>query len=256
MSLRLSSEGSPGEALRRVLLALARQAQRDIKRVGEAPERRIHGLRTGMKKYRSLLRLARGGMKTRQKKALLERVRVLKDGMAGSRDEVVIFETVRHHLGAAAIRRLGLKRPHEEAKAEAPETLLLAADELVLLSETLALDDLDADDLESRWKRSLRRTRKAMKAAGQSGEDGAFHFWRKHAKDVWYQSAALGGFGKKMAAQGKFAKRLSEVLGDEHDLTIVLASLKDLTTEDRGACEEARADLRASAFALAARMKP
>ncbi len=255
MSIRLPAKQRPGAGLRAVLLALARQAKRDVEKVADRPEQRIHSLRTGMKKYRSLLRLARDGVKTRMKDALRERIRILKDGLAGSRDDVVIFKTAQRVLGSEAADRLGLKCPHEENKTEASEALLLAADELVLLTETLALDDLDGRDLESRWKRSLRKGRKAMKEATHSEEGHTFHIWRKYVKDLWYQSTALGGLGKKIDALRKPAKKLSDVLGSEHDLTIVLTTLKHLTPADREALEDARKRLRTSALALAAKMR-
>jgi CHAD domain-containing protein len=255
VSLRLPSKLPPGAGLRAVLLSLAGRAKRDVERVAAGPEERIHGLRTGMKKYRSVLRLAHDGVKPRLREALRERVRILKDGMAGSRDDVVILKTVRRVLGSAAARRLKLKSPHRAGKVEAPEALLLAADELVVLTETLELDDLDAGDLNGRLRRSLRRAQKAMKTALRSSEAHAFHLWRKHVKNVWYQSAVLGGLGKKIAALRKPAEKLSDVLGSEHDLTIVLTTVKDLTPVDREVLEDARQHLRSDALALAAKLR-
>ncbi len=255
MSLRLPARRAPGAGLRVVLVSLARQAKRDIEEVADQPEERIHRLRTGMKKYRSLLRLARGDVKRRLKDALRERIRMLKDGLAGSRDDVVIFKTVQAVLGKKGARRLKLKSPHGRGKVAAPPALLVAADELVVLTGTLELDDLDEKELRRHLMRSLRKTQKAMSVASRSGDARDFHCWRKHVKNVWYQSTALGGLGKKIDGLRKPAQKLSEVLGDEHDLTIVLTTVENLTPADRAVMEDARQRLRAAALSLGAKAR-
>lgn len=255
MNLRLPAKLEPGAGLRAVLLSLARQAQRDVEKVADGPERRIHSLRTGMKKYRSLLRLTQGVLKKLVRKALCERIRTLKDGLAGSRDDLVIFEAVRRVLGREGVLRLGLKTPHGKCKAAAPEALVLAAHELVVLTETLDMEALDGESLKRHARRSLRKAQRAMKAAIHSEEAHGFHIWRKHVKNVWYQSSALGGLGKKIEALRSPAQKLSGVLGNEHDLTIVLGTVGNLTPADREALEDARKRLRTSALALAAKMR-
>ncbi|MGH8048520.1 MAG: CHAD domain-containing protein [Chthoniobacterales bacterium] len=244
MSLRLPAGKKPGAALRAVLLLLARQARRDLERLADAPEAHIHSLRTGMKKYRSLLRLARGDAKRKLRAALMERVRVLKDGMAGSRDDAVIFKTVRRVLGEEAAERLGLKCPHAEGKTRAPKALLLAAFELGVLTDSLDLDAMNTAKLTRRWEDTIRRRDKARRSAKSSGDAHDFHMWRKRVKDLWYQSDALSSRLKKTAAAVKPAKKLSDELGLEHDLTLVLESVKNLTDADRAALDAKRGQLR------------
>jgi len=249
MSLRLPAEQKPGAALRAVLLSLARQAKRDLDRLSDFPEARIHSLRTGMKKYRSLLRLARGGVKKRLRAALLERVRVLKDGLAGSRDDAVIFKTVQRVLGEETAHRLGLKCPHAESRTHAPKELLAAAIELDALTEALDLTLLDGKKLAANRARTIRKGKEARRSAKKSGDAHDFHDWRKRIKDLWYQSEALSSRSKKSAAQVKSAKKLSDTLGLEHDLTLVLESVKHLLGEDRSKLTARRQELRASALA-------
>jgi len=251
VSLRLPPKLKPGAGLRAVLRSLAMQAKRDVERMADQPEQRIHSLRTSMKKFRSLLRLADAWMAKLQKKALRERIRVLKDEMAGSRDETVIYKTVEKVLGEGSARRLRLKCPRTASAVTAPLSLLMTAEELVVLTETLAWDKVGMGKLRDRWKVSLHDARRARREARHSGVAHDFHMWRKRVKDIWYQSATLDGLEKKIGTVGKDAKKLSEMLGDEHDLTMVLEAVKKLTAEDKAALENARDRLRDRAFALA-----
>jgi CHAD domain-containing protein len=248
VSLRLSVKQKPGAALRSVLLSLARQAGRDIDEIAKAPEAHIHSLRTGMKKYRSLLRLARGNVEKSLRAAILERVRILKDGLAGSRDDAVIFKTVQRVLGEADAQRLGLKCPHAGKKTRAPKTLQVAAIELDVLTEAVDPGSMSERKLMERWKRTIARRDRAKRKAAKSGDAHDFHMWRKRVKDLWYQSEALASRSKKAAAEVKPAKRLSDDLGLEHDLTLVLESVMNLTDADRAALTAKRAELRTAAL--------
>lgn len=236
----------PGDGLRAVLLSLARQARRDVERIADGPEKRIHRLRTGMKKYRSLLRLVRNGSGGRLRRALLERVRGLKDGLAGSRDETAIFETVRRVLGPESTERLGLHCPQVAAETCAPEAMRLAAVELTALTESLEMDGLDAETLKHRWERTAHRMRVAAKAAARTADAQDFHSWRMRAKDLWYQSAALGRLDTTIAAARRPAAKLSALLGAEHDLTLVLDAVRGLRPAERKVLRAERERLRAA----------
>jgi len=74
-------------------------------------------------------------------------------------------------------------------------------------------------------------------------------------KNVWYKSAALEATGKKIAAMRRPAAKLGELLGDEHDMTIVLETVRDLTAEDRAVLGEERRRLRLRAFELGAKIR-
>jgi hypothetical protein len=61
--------------------------------------------------------------------------------------------------------------------------------------------------------------------------------------------------GKKIEGFRKPASKLSDVLGEEHDLTIVLELVNDLEPADREALEEARRKLRSHALAMGVKMR-
>jgi CHAD domain-containing protein len=248
MKLRLPPGKAAGEGLKSVLLRLARQARNDIEELGQDPAGRIHNLRTGMKKFRALLRLAARAMKKPMRGAMRDRAAWIKDAMAGARDEHVVHGAIRRVLGEEAVARLGVHPPRIEPGSHAPEPLHLAVAELVALTEALDLAELDESDLEKAWRRTRRRARKAMKAAAKSGEAGDFHTWRKRAKELWYQSEALAALDEDIASACKPAEELSDLLGDEHDLTISLETVNDLTRGDRAGLRAAREQARESAL--------
>jgi CHAD domain-containing protein len=248
VNARLPAERNAGEAVTAVLRALATRAARDLRRIADAPEERIHDLRVAMKQFRSLLGLARDSLPKRVRRAMRERVRVLKDGLAGSRDDAVIVKTVEAVLGGDAVTRLGLRPPHGSAAAAVPEALFDAAAELKLLTETLDLEGMKEGELLDGWRRTVRACGKARRKAKASGDAHDFHRWRKRVKDLWYQSEALARRSRKAAKAVKPAKALSDCLGLEHDLTLVLESMKGLTSKDRAALGARRDELRVAAL--------
>jgi hypothetical protein len=250
VKLCLPSKLPPAEGLRAVLLSLARKARTDILHIAEDPEDRIHELRTGMKKYRALLRLACDVIPKRQRKAILAQVRAIKDAVATSRDDLVIFKTVQNGLGDETIRKLGLKHPHEGEPEVFSDSLQVAGRELVKLTAALDFDELSSRDLCRKWKRNVRHAREAMKTAAKSDEATNFHEWRKAMKDLWYQSDSLRCLSPKIDAFREPAEHLSDVLGAEHDHTIVLGAVKDLEDHDRAHLEGERHRLRKEAIKL------
>jgi len=248
MKLRLPPGKSAGEGLKHVLLRLARQARRDIEQLADAPAERIHNLRTGMKKYRALLHLATRAMKKPMRQAMRDRAAWVKDALAGARDEHVVHAAIQYVLGEEAVVRLGVHPPHVEPGSHAPEPLHLAIAELVALTEALDLAALDESDLERAWRRTRRRARKTMKAAAKSSSASDFHAWRKRAKELWYQSEALERRDDDIAEVCKPTENLSDLLGDEHDLTITLETVSGLTRGDRARLRAAREEARETAL--------
>jgi len=75
--------------------------------------------------------------------------------------------------------------------------------------------------LEPGLRRSYRRGRRAMTAAYRSLAAEDFHEWRKRVKYHWYACRLLRElWPAAMDARRRELKRLSELLGDEHDLSV------------------------------------
>jgi CHAD domain-containing protein len=88
------------------------------------------------------------------------------------------------------------------------------------------LDDLGFDDLAPGFRRAYRRGRKAMRALDHASSDEGFHEWRKRVKDHRYHLELLRDlWPAQMKARRGEVKALGELLGDEHDLTVLRATL-------------------------------
>ena len=88
------------------------------------------------------------------------------------------------------------------------------------------LDDLGFDDLAPGFRRAYRRGRKAMRALDHAPSDEGFHEWRKRVKDHRYHLELLRDlWPAQMKARRGEVKALGELLGDEHDLTVLRATL-------------------------------
>ncbi|MGH2822338.1 MAG: CHAD domain-containing protein, partial [Thermoleophilaceae bacterium] len=73
-------------------------------------------------------------------------------------------------------------------------------------------------------KRSYRRGRRDWRAAVKDPSTENLHEWRKRAKDLWYHCSILEETWKPvMSALAGEAHELSDRLGDDHDLALLLA---------------------------------
>jgi CHAD domain-containing protein len=197
------------------------------------PAKAIHNARKSIKKQRSLLRLARTAIPredrqrenailrevarslsdTRDADVLIASITELSERFAGQLPAAT-FETVRAHLEASA--------QHEDGHS--------AVDGLAL--GELAAARARVDDWQLRkdgWKaivgglvRTYSRGRDAFDRARRGGEMEALHAWRKRVKDLWYHERLLAPTcGPAARGQVKDLDRLSDLLGDDHDLALL-----------------------------------
>jgi len=76
--------------------------------------------------------------------------------------------------------------------------------------------------------RSYRRARKGFLAASDPLQnEEALHEWRKRVKALEYQLGVLKKVHRSVAAMSDKLHRLTEILGDEHDLFVLKASLAE-----------------------------
>jgi len=80
--------------------------------------------------------------------------------------------------------------------------------------------------------RAYRQGREAFVEADVDPTTERLHDWRKRVKDLWYQQRLLSeAWPEVFAVQAEEAHRLSELLGDDHDLGV----LADRLTAERDA---------------------
>src|SRR5205823_9137299 len=77
--------------------------------------------------------------------------------------------------------------------------------------------------------RTYRQGRQAFRGVRTGSEVEHLHEWRKRAKDLWYELRLLARVcGPAVRGQAKEAHRLSDLLGDDHDLGVLRQTLIEL----------------------------
>lgn len=217
MSYKLRLDDPPRTAIARVRREQLEAAIDGLRE--ELSTESIHDARKRLKKTRSLLRLARPQGFKRHNRALRDAGRAL----SGARDADVMAETV-EDLAERFAERLAKRdfeavRTRLAARAAATEPEGDAATLTPLLTADWVLHDVD---LVAWLTKTYKRGRKAFKVADREPTAEHLHEWRKRVKDLWYQQALLeDACPREMKARAKAAKKLSQKLGDDHDLAVL-----------------------------------
>jgi CHAD domain-containing protein len=232
---------------------------------GSSPEEGVHNARKDMKKLRALLRLVRGELG----KTVYQRenacFRDAAAALAGLRDADVMLVTLdkleldepvsgplRQALEAHRLRTGGGGR--EQAGREAIEILSEARARIV----DWPLEDDSFAALEPGLRRMYRRGRREWRAMQKNPTVEGLHEWRKRAKELWYDHELLRPLWKPvMKAVGDEAHELSDLLGDDHDLAVLLDWARnhaEAPPELVEAVEQRRRELQEQASELGARL--
>lgn len=223
VSVSLLSAESPGEDLRGILRRLVAGVAKDLEKLEDRPEDRVHDIRVRMKKFRAVLRLAEGVLKRPAYAKTDKQARRLKDHFGSARDSDVQRELLLDLLDkkeaattAAAVGLAEAEPPQCHAADVSPQLL---CETLGSLLEDLDLESLGRDELIASWLATYSGSRRAMSACRRDNDDDfLFHEWRKRVKEILYQSTVLGPPLDKFVPK---ADRLSSVLGTHHDLAIL-----------------------------------
>ena len=275
-SYRLTRDEEVAAGLARVAAGRAEKALERL-RASSASEidsaEAIHGARKDMKKLRTVLRLLRDALGEKSYRRENARFRDAARALSGTRDAEVKLATlealVEHVEGlsedAVESWRKILDRDREAATNAARDAPTVAA---AIAQIEAGLREIESWDLEGNsWKtigpgltRTYRRGRKAMKAA-EAGDEADFHQWRKRAKDLWHELRLLSAaWPAPLEATAEEAHRLSELLGDHHDLAVLRENLRErnLGAEETQALSAAidrhQAELAAEAMSLGRRL--
>jgi len=179
----------------------------------------IHDARKRLKRTRSLLRLARPKGFRKRNAALRDAGRAL----SGARDADVMAETVsdlaKRYAGQLAAASFEAVRAPLAARAEQTEAEGSAETLMPLLGDVWPVKSVD---LQGSLKRTYARGRAAFKVARSEPSAEHLHEWRKRVKDLWYQQQLLErAWPGVLKAQAKQAKKLSKLLGEDHDLAVL-----------------------------------
>jgi CHAD domain-containing protein len=244
----------PTAGLRRMLLAQADLAIEELTSAGqgEEGEQAVHETRKAIKRMRTLLRLLReelGEPLYERENAVL---RELGHNLAGARDAEVMLDTF-NALTARGSKQLkgrrGVARLRAQLQAERERTRAVLLEDVAGRQAAITrlkgfrdrVGNWSSDAPERAVERGARRLyergRRDYRQAkrGKRPHTRRMHEWRKRVKDLRYAAEALGlveqgtGGGKSSATKAskwlrgfaKRADRLSELLGEEHDLAVL-----------------------------------
>jgi CHAD domain-containing protein len=194
----------------------------------------VHEARKDMKKLRAVLRLMRGEigdeLYAHENACFRDTARQL----SGVRDADVMILTLadlerRYGDLPGAARKLRPALVAHRFRVAAGSTRPAVQTAIDTLTEARArVNDwpLDTDGFEAFEEglgRSYRRGRKAYSRAQELPSPENMHEWRKRVKDLWYHVSLLQEAWKPvMSALADEAHELSDRLGDEHDVSVLI----------------------------------
>jgi CHAD domain-containing protein len=237
MAYRLSFAGAAGESVRACAREeLATAASLLGEEFHHDPVEAVHEARKSLKKTRALLRLVRPGLPRRAYRrenatlrdagqlvsaardadVMVETVEALADRYAG-RIPAADFEALRDHLRSEALAGRAAAATGD-GRARAVSML----DGVVARIDDWPLEDAGWATIAAGMERAYRAGRHAFAAASADPTVERLHDWRKRVKDLWYHERLIEpAWPDVLAAQAESAHRLSEILGDDHDLAVL-----------------------------------
>jgi CHAD domain-containing protein len=246
-SYRWHPGGRPRRQLRRVARGEVAAALAAFEL--DDPQETVHVVRQHSKKLRALLRLVRLAAPERSRRASAE-IRDTARRLAGLRDATVALETfddLARADGAAASDadatkveddrlaawdavRCGFERRRDaQLRTELDPVVAVVRAELETLHDRIGAWDVEGtgfDVLAAGLGRTHRRCRERMEVALRAPGTPAFHAWRKAAKDHRYHLELLHELWPAvLGAQEDELHRLTDLLGEDHDLAVLRGDL-------------------------------
>ncbi|HVY82083.1 MAG TPA: CHAD domain-containing protein [Steroidobacteraceae bacterium] len=229
-------------AARRVAADLRKQVERarEILERKRLTDEDVHEARKHLKKARAALRLLRPVLKGSSYRAWNSAMRDAARPLSAARDSKVLLDTLRllgeeygepvHSMHLEGFRRvLREQRGHTSRDALGARSKVLAHSRRLLREVHAGVERLriarDADDwspIRTGLKRVYSRGRRALAEARNAGSPEAFHEWRKQVKYLRYNLECLEPLWPAMMGEmADQAHRLTDYLGDEHDLSVL-----------------------------------
>lgn len=235
---RLYRQETPAQGLGRVARGQLDSAIELLeRREGDDPVESIHEARKSLKRLRALLRVSRnliGDETYRRENTIL---RDVGRELSGARDAQVLVETldglISHFVDElgdepfSRFRQALLAEADAASEAKQDEAAASgAAATLTTVRTRVAMWELPQDggpeSLARGSKRIYRRGRRALNAAEKHHDGEHMHELRKRAKDLWHTTQLLREVGPKpLKKMRRRAHRLSDLLGDDHDLLVL-----------------------------------
>lgn len=218
------------EGCRRIAVDQIERAQTELRSKGDEAVA-VHETRKSLKRLRALLRLVRPAIGESAYKSENAQLRDIGLSLSGARDRHVLLETVGKFEAASAFGRKGLAEILRETIAAAngagaPLSMREASSRLNDAKQRLAelpIEGAGFDVVGAGLERSYRKARRAFARAYEQPSDEAFHEWRKGAQAHWRHMTLLArAWPDYLGARALEARQLSQLLGDDHDLALLV----------------------------------
>ena len=243
MAFTLDPEKPFDAAVKKVAVSQLEDAIKALKKQPRGLDEAIHDARKKFKRVRGLLRLIRPAAKdfSRQENA---RIRDMAAGLSGGRDATALIECAAYLRGLVpdgtrdmALSRLETALRERRSSAAVSDTALKkkAKDAIHTCRAAIAaIEEADfsedpsaaAKRLGKAWKKELANAQVALMTVQAEGGDDDFHELRKKSQTYWMFSALLSpAWPSALKAKRNDAKALADLLGHEHDLSMLLQLL-------------------------------
>jgi hypothetical protein len=197
----------------------------------------IHDARRCLKRLRALLRLIRPALAESLYRRETRRIAGIGQVLAGARDRHVMQQTLAKleqrfadalPKGAAArLRRLmanGAGSQSKRAGAQERRQALAELNRARTFFANAGRRPIAFEQLADGLERAYRKARRAHKHAYRDASDEAFHAWRKTVQQHWRHMQLLSrGWPEILDARAGEAKELSRLVGEDHDLAVLVA---------------------------------
>ena len=223
------------------------------------PERHsgVHSARKCLKRLRSLLLLVRPGMPEPVFATLTDRLAVIARGLAPARDAHALIDAVDKleretgpGPGQGPIQSLRAWLHKRRHAAEQNLERSAASDAMRALLEVrpafagLAVYPDDFRSVAKGLRRCYRAARQSFQIGFAEGRDDDLHEWRKGVQHHWRQMQLLAPcWPSELNARAEAARGLSQILGDDHDISL-LTRLVSTPTMTFGSLDETAAFLK------------
>jgi len=234
MAFRFKLSEPFDEGFRRIASEQIERAQSQLKDA-ENPVVAVHEARKALKRLRALLRLARPALGERAFRGENANLREIAGGLSSTRDRHVLLETVAKLEATSSAARKGfgqaVRKVLNAANGGDTPTVEAAAIKKAqgLLTEAkrrlshLHLAGQGFEIVGPGLEASYRKGRRAFRAAYVELTDEAFHEWRKGTQQHWRHMVLLArGWPECLNARVSEARSLSQLLGDDHDLSLLV----------------------------------
>ncbi len=247
MGFRLKRGESVVDGVKRIAREQLEKAVAEIQSTELDRHEAVHQVRKRFKKIRGIIRLVRPGFeKTYQRENALFRdagreISAVRDAQslieacdrlvpaAADSDHPPKFAGIRVHLVERRQRIAGDLTDLPGKLDQLAQDIQEAEDRV----KDWKLDDGGFEAIAGGFEKTYRRAQKAMKNASRKKaamED--FHEWRKRVKYHWYHCRLLVNLYKPlMKARCEEAKHLADLLGDDHDLSMLDLLLAEHATD-------------------------